>query len=231
MVYAVVLILLSAGLLGCLAALLMGIVSACRKRWRRVLISLAVLLFCGIMALGAGLGLVVKSGMDFTSYVHRQVAAANARDKALQKAKVDAIKALTPKIDWTKVDRQYWEYEGFRDWFRVPIRWPYEIASIDTRETGHLRQNTADGKSDDPNHQTKNLDLNNITHCACDSHMLLFRRAWEGSEQWGLFEFDTEVRETFTTDAQMWSRAKDHGWTGPATLSGVKDSYDQYWSH
>jgi hypothetical protein len=228
MLYLILLIvaILAAG--GALAALVIALVMAFKREWRRFMLFALTLLACLAVGGFSIASMIVKAGFDATSFVKREIAAAEAREKV----RIDAVKALTPSEDFSKIDEQFFQYPGIFDWYRVPLRWPYEMHSIDTLERGFLYRNTAGGKSDNPNVQCVGIPgVLDITHYACDANLLLFRRETHAKTDWGMLTFDGEKTEFFDTEADMFSAAQARGWTGPSTLSNVKDNFDHYWVH
>jgi hypothetical protein len=218
---------------GGMAALITGIVMAVKRRWMAGWILLGLLILCILLTAGSGAALAWTGFAATRSFVKRVVAEENARAQAhaaLSKARVDAIKALTPDQDWSKVDDQYWNYDGFRDWFRVPIRWPYGMESIDTLDRGTLQKNVAGGRSDDPNAQCKSVaDVANITHYAWDANVLLFKELRDGKTGWGAVEFDSEIVRRFSTEADLMKWAHDRGCKASGDLPSVKENFERYW--
>ncbi len=143
-----------------------------------------------------------------------------------------AIKKLSPEVtDWSKVDKEYWNWEGDFDWFRTPVRYPYDLHSIDTPSAhGFLNRNIHSGHSSEPTHdgQTK---INDIEAYSTDSHFFVFHQIpRDGTpEKWGIFAYLVDTTDYFKDEASMWAEAIRRGYAGPTTLESIESHYTNYW--
>ena len=225
MLYIVMVLLIVLGAAMMLASLLAGIVYACKRRWKAALMWAGTMLLSAVVILGAGITIVVRGVVDISHGISRHVAEQNAR----QKVKVDAIRDLTPGVDWSKVDQQWWTYDGFRDWYRVPVRWPYDMHCIDLLDHGSLYKNIAAGRSDDPNVQCSQEGFD-VTRYETDGKLMVYQ--FEDLERktvtWGIYEFDKDS-QIYAGEPTMWAAAKEKLYSGPRTLRTVREHYETYW--
>ena len=218
----IVLSLLGAGTLGVVA-----LVCVCRRRRRGLFISLASIGICVLLGAGAFVTVLARGAVDVKHAMDRQRAQAS----AARQTRIAPVLSLTPGV--AGVDDEYWDYDGFRDWYRVPIRYPYDVQSIDTLDRGGIEINTAGGKSSDPNTQCKQL-LWGITEYTVDSRMALCHLEDyvedDVPKPWAVLTFDSDNIQYFKSREAMLEAASAAGFAGERQLQSVKQRYTAYWS-
>ena len=61
---------------------------------------------------------------------------------------------LESRLDETakkSVPDGFYDYDGFRDWFRMPLIFPYELSAVDTTDVLWLHRHNGKGPVSDPN--------------------------------------------------------------------------------
>jgi hypothetical protein len=214
-----------------LIALVAAIVLAIKKHWRTTLICAGIMILAVALALTC-IGILAIEGAGALHHRVERFTRYNAeraqQEELRHAARVNAVKALNPSVLTTPINDEFWTYDGFRDWYRVPVRYPYSMESIDTLDAAALHVNHANGKCSDPNTQESGV-LYRITYYSTDAAMLLYRRDDNDNVTWGIFVYDTALTTTFPTKDDMLKEAHARCFTGPETLESVKHHYDDYW--
>lgn len=216
-----------------LAVLLVGIVSACRRRWYWVLGSVATLMLVAVMLFGAGVWLTAKGARY--AWRHTVVPARQAINEhyARWQAKVDARKALVDPAVLSAVPEEWFTYDGFRDWQRIPLVYPYEIHMIDVMDYCSLGSYRG-GAVADPNHSVEQVqNPSRITHFSFDRRLLLGRMGPTRIEpdepiSWFIFDFGTRAVQHFATEQEMLDVARAQGYTGDTTLKTPETQWNDY---
>lgn len=139
-------------------------------------------------------------------------------------AQLDLIRSYQP--DSVEVPDEYYTYFGYRDWNRMPLRYPYSLQCIDGLEYAQLCDDS--GVLDYPtNAGARQLQLYDITHFSFDKDLLLLRISENPNAQattekekikYVLFYFADEKEETFPSEAEMLAKAQSLGFAGAETL-------------
>ncbi len=89
----------------------------------------------------------------------------------------NSIMALTPGVDWSKVDEPWWGMDPRFRLNRLPVRWPYELQGTDPMDSGRLFKNVAQGRCNnrDASHEMS-PEISDISEYAADGRMMLFRK-------------------------------------------------------
>jgi hypothetical protein len=129
----------------------------------------------------------------------------------------------------------FFTYDGFRDWWRLPLVFPYEMHWIDTFESGYL-QRYKGGDVRDPNNSEETIqEIRAITAFSFDRRFLIGR---EGPDHWNLsnpvdwfiFEFATANITKFSTEKVMMEAARERVYIGEATLKSLKLRFKEYFA-
>jgi len=220
-----------AGIFG-LVALIVAIVQACRSKWQAAVIWAGIMMFCVVGAIGTGVWVFVHGTRDAAAFITRKIAEEEAN--AAREAHEEALRRSPPLLEMTPeelrsgIDDEFWTYQGFRDWYRRPLRFPFSVNCIDELVKGSLCLNTRQGKSSDPNTDSTQV-LSDITHYTFDAKLLLCRCEDAGKITWQLYNFDARTTTTFTSEADLLSAAQSAGFGGQLPMRTVKDQYDDYW--
>ncbi len=212
--------------LGALAALIVGIVLLCRRRFAAAGILGGVMLLMLLLVVFSAVGLIGKAAYtgvsSFLEHVSRQ-------DRAFQ-ARVEKLKSYVDPSVLPDVPEDFFTREGFRDCWRVPLVYPYAITCIDILEHGSL------GRDDDlPPGWAKLESFDDITHLAFDGRFLLLRQAQKADDfarpsdyLYYLCEFRTGKYDRFDSRRELFEAAKKRGYTGELRLMSVEGAFKEY---
>ena len=163
----------------------------------------------------------------------RNVEARNqaARD-GLEARKAFLVAAL-PESERTAVPEDFYAYEGLRDWFRMPLVYPYQLQAIDSTLCFHLMRYNGKASVRDPNKSSENVrdgtsSMTALSHLSFVGTMLLFKK--EGVDEYGIFSFMAGEFVFFATEAELWSAAQGRGFCGPKSLIPVATAFENYWA-
>jgi hypothetical protein len=148
---------------------------------------------------------------------------------------IEMLKSWVPPATLKDVPRDFWTYDGFRDWWRFPLAYPYQMTSIDSLDyagtLGRFNGKAAVSASNESNDQL----IPHLTHIAFDRNVLIGRISAGTSldtptapaKCWVVFEFATGKSEEFASEAAAVAAAKDCGFSGDAELLSIKDQYSK----
>ena len=138
-----------------------------------------------------------------------------------------------PESVRSAVPEDFYAYEGLRDWFRMPLVFPYQLEAVDS--TLYFRLMRYNGKVSvrDPNKSSENVrdgvsPMTALSHLSFDRTMLLFKK--EGVDEYGIFSFLDGGFASFATEAELWTSAQGRGFSGPKRLIPVATAFDNYWA-
>ena len=144
---------------------------------------------------------------------------------------------LESRLDETakkSVPDGFYDYEGQRDWFRMPLVFPYELDAVDTTHILWLHRHNGKGPVSDPNRssdqvyrETPNLP-ERFSRLSMDDSMLLFQS--HAKNEFGLFLFSSGAFEFFSSETELFDAARKHGYAGSANLIPASEFYDAYWA-
>ena len=140
--------------------------------------------------------------------------------------------AVIYKID-AMIDRaigyhpDFYNYDGFRDWYRFPLVYPYHITMIDTFDRGWLDEYVG-GDIRDPNVSSKSVLEGDISAIIQRDDSLIFKleKPDKGGNLYGIFDYRSgEIRRFKDTDSLR--GALEPGF--PLLFESLKKAYDDYW--
>ncbi len=141
--------------------------------------------------------------------------------------------------DRKAIPDDFFEYQGFRDWYRMPLVYPYQARAIDVKDDfSAIERYDGKGSMLDPNRSMepnlfKNKEqayLGDITNMSLDKTMIVFKmQPWMDGNAYGLFLFADCEFESFATEEALWAAARSRGFSGPDRLIPVHDVLDNYW--
>ena len=162
---------------------------------------------------------------------------AAARAQKIQEGLVARKTFLESRLDETakkSVPDGFYDYDGFRDWFRMPLVFPYELTAVDTTDVLWLHRHNGKAPVSDPNRssdqvgrETPNLP-ETFSRLSMDDSMLLFQS--HGKNEFGLFLFSSGAFEFFASETELFDTARKHGYAGSTNLIPASAFYDAYWA-
>jgi hypothetical protein len=218
-----------------------GIVAATKRRWP---VAAACVVVAGLLAITTAFG-ALKLGFKGVGFawrntvepVRRHIAEMKKAGAEAAKKQAEAIAARKALVDpalLASAPEDFFTYDGFRDWWRLPLVFPYELGWIDTFETADL-QRYLGGDVRDPNKSSEQnvQGVRTITGFAFDRRFLIGREGppyWEKTrpESWFIFEFSTATLTQFTSEPEMIEAAKVRGYTGETSLKSIEQRFNEY---
>ncbi len=150
----------------------------------------------------------------------------------LQDRKAVLSETLT-EAEAQAVPEDFYGYSGFRDWYRMPLVFPWQLQAIDVTDYFRLERHNGKGSVRDPNQSSEGTSpLVELSHLSFDGTMLLFKLLFkkQGVEEYGIFGFASGEFEFFATEAELWEAARSRGFRGLGRLVPASEAYDSYWT-
>ena len=143
------------------------------------------------------------------------------------------LSAALPESERSAVPEDFYAYEGLRDWFRMPLVFPYQLEAIDSTLSFNLVRYNGTASVRDPNKSSENVrdrssPMTALSHLSFDRTMLLFKK--EGVDEYGIFSFVEGAFASFATESELWTSAQGRGFSGPKRLIPVATAFDNYWA-
>ena len=134
-----------------------------------------------------------------------------------------------PESEAQAVPEDFYGYSGFRDWYRMPLVFPWQLEAIDVTDLFRLQRHNGKGSIRDPNQSSEDtLPLVELSDLSFDGTMLLFKK--QGVEEYGIFGFADGGFAFFATEAELWEAARSRGFRGLGRLVPASEAYDSYWT-
>jgi hypothetical protein len=221
-------------LLGCLvvAGVIYAFVIRKNKRKRNrslvsALVSLVFLLLCvgyltfrvvrATVALGNEAGKAVGNvaAEGLVESMTNRVSVESPQVKSLQSFEADSLRG--------KVDTSFYTYLGFRDWWRLPLMYPYSIHCVDVVNHGQLVSEKEVANVTTANDsKIRAMGVINITHLSFDKKLLLVR-VQDTTAQYVLFDLADQNQEIFQSEAELLKKADLEGFSGPKKLESLQE--------
>ncbi len=100
----------------------------------------------------------------------------------------------------------FYTYTGYRDWWRFPLEYPYQMLMIDTFRAGYLEQYNPAYPVEDPNQSSTAL-LQDITLIAREKEFAALQTASEGL---ALLVYRTGELTEFNSEEELLSYLREH---------------------
>ena len=93
----------------------------------------------------------------------------------------------------------FYNCKGFRDWYRIPLKYPYQVIMIDNWDDGSLEKYDG-GNLEDPNRSSHSVMLENIIDLHLHEDYAFFRK-----EDWtyGYLQYSTGEVRLFETEEEL----------------------------
>ncbi len=226
--------LIVSGVVALPVAFVLGIILLIKRRWRGALVCVLAGFVSLMSCAGLGVWLGGRGAHREWSKLWASYEKGVAERAAAQLAKINARKALVDPALLASVPEDFFTYDGFRDWWRLPLVFPYDLVMIDTLDSANLTRFKG-GDVQDPNHSSEQLQgPQDITRFSFDRHFLIGRRGpvwWDKNRplDWFIFEFRTEKLTIYSSESDMLQAAVAGGFTGDPGLKSVRERMDEYW--
>ena len=143
------------------------------------------------------------------------------------------LTSALPESERVAVPEDFYAYEGLRDWFRMPLVFPYQLMAIDSTTCFMLKRYNGKASVRDPNKSSESVQDGKspsveLSHLSFDGTMLIFKKY--GVEEYGIFLYIAGEFASFATEAELWSAAQSRGFCGPKRLIPVAAAFENYWA-
>ncbi len=122
----------------------------------------------------------------------------------------------------------FYTYAGFRDWWRMPLVFPYQLMCIDTRNRAYLETYDPAHPVANPNISTKQL-FGDIIRLATDNRFLVFERRVGATTSYGMLRYESGEQKTFSEEDELWKAAIDAGYANEQILLSVEKLFSIYY--
>jgi hypothetical protein len=171
-----------------------------------------------------GVGETVVDAVKTMQEMQRERLAA-AEDR--RRERIERLKGYVAPDVLETVPPAFFTYGGFRDWWRIPLVYPYAIHCVDGLEQGSLRRHDGRTPIEDGSGEKAVLDAP-VTNFSFDGRFLLIRSRRANATQYILFEFATGTSRTFAGRDALIAEAARRGYAGDRDLLTVAERYRQY---
>ena len=149
-------------------------------------------------------------------------------------SQITLLKSYLPETASGNEPEQFYTYLGFKDYYRYPLRYPYSIHCINTKENGELYDESNVSRFDENDNGEIYAGLSNINKIAFDKTYLLVEQAiiTPGTDKiinhYILYSLDTEKKEETSSLTKLLQLAKNKGYSGPDTLMTMEQYHSLF---
>ena len=170
-----------------------------------------------------------KQGIDKAQVKFQQLAEEGARQQQQSLSERNKMIEIlkTYEADTMEVSADFYTDFGFRDWWRLPLTYPYSIETIDVLDEGQLQCVYPFSEG-----YLKKGQLGNITHIAFDKNFLLTKNlnGNSGDNQrdtvYYMFNFNNQELTNSKSLDDLYKRAYGLGFEGDSVLMSLREYYD-----
>ena len=220
---------LGIGILAAFFLLVTAIITVVALFQRRFRTAIRAAILAGCLIILAVVSFSMFAGKAAAKLYSTTKSFVNTEQQAMQRRQqqFDRLKAMTSPALLTNAPANFFTYDGFWDWWRIPLIYPYSLMAIDTLDNASLNRHKG-GPVEDPNHSEEQVqEVADIISYAFDSHWLLFQR--DNGKEWGLFNFATGKSLVFRSKQALLTSAKQRGYSGDRQLQTIQEGYDRYY--
>lgn len=231
------------GSFGIILSLYKSIVHIKKRRKRnKWLIALGVSLMITMGTTFYGLALVVKmavSKAEKTAKVASDQWAEMERKNALAKQERMAkrakhmawLKSMEPEHFKNKIPKSFYSSLGFRDWYRIPIVYPYSFVCIDVVDHGALYNDVNSQDFSVDNHSSISTSIKEIRKFSMNKTHLMgeFESRWDSTEKgFVIFQFSNGMSQEFDSFHKFLPEANMHGFDTLQPMMTLREYWDLF---
>ncbi len=141
---------------------------------------------------------------------------------------MDSLKSMQPAD--IIIPDSYLSYAGLRDYFRMPLIYPYSMASIDVLEKGTLQDERGIKYIAKCRNENEPI-LQDITYFTFDRNMLLAKTEFSSSfdtVRYYIFKFKTRELEKFDNVSEMKAQALSFGFDTLKPMITIQEYFDNF---
>lgn len=164
--------------------------------------------------------------MDSTSLDKHQVSNSSEQIKLL--------KSYLPANILNNEPEQFYTYLGFKDYYRLPLRYPYSIHCMYSRENGELYNEVNVNRFDENDNGELFSGISNINKIAFDKNYLLIEQSLTSTrtdkliKHYILFDLETEKQQEAKSLQNLIQLAKEKGYAGADTLMTLEQYHNLF---
>ena len=147
-----------------------------------------------------------------------------------RRKKISYLLSGVPDAVSSKINADFYEFCGQKDWWRIPLVYPYHMIRVDDFYLGSLEKFKGGALKELRDSSTAAITF--ITRIAFDRKMLLFQRNVElnnsEKQEWGIFEFKTGQCIIFPSENAMFKAALDKDYEGELKLHSLLYQYRDF---
>jgi hypothetical protein len=136
------------------------------------------------------------------------------------------------KADSTAVPEEFYVYFGFRDYYRMPLTYPYALHCVDALEKASLFNEKKVSNFNTSDNGEIDCNLNNITEFAFDDKMLIAKQTegelGKGNNSYLIFDLKSTATTKCNSEKDAFVKAKKMNYSGPDTLTTVLNYYRRF---
>ncbi|MDZ4663700.1 MAG: hypothetical protein SGJ15_02380 [Bacteroidota bacterium] len=155
----------------------------------------------------------------------------NSKDSLLESASINYLMSLEPDSVKGKVHAQFYGYLGFRDYYRLPIVWPYSLHCMDSLGDGTLYNEANVQQFDINDNGELSCDVNGImTFAFTKEHLIGMRVKIENKPKKVYFAYDFKGKSEnfFKNEQELLYYAQEIGFDKSTELKSCKDYYNEF---
>lgn len=120
----------------------------------------------------------------------------------------------------------FYSYRGFRDWWRIPLRFPYQITVVDSFDQGVLEKYDPTSPIDDPRCETLVDDITEIGH---NGKFAVFRQK-DVAKTFGILIYASGSVKKFGTREELVAFIeRNDPTTSPPKMMKLETFYESMW--
>ena len=138
------------------------------------------------------------------------------------------FESTIPEEIRSQIPDDFYTYSGFRDWWRLPLVFPYQLGCVDSKDKALLNKHIVGFSVKNPNESSETLiwDINRIQ---TDNRMLVCEIQNPQGTSYGLFIYETGEKLSFDTGPDAWEVAVKSGYTGEQTFITIRELFSKYY--
>ncbi len=152
----------------------------------------------------------------------------NTRENAIAQRRQYLEGNLSTEIRNTIPDAFY-TYDGFRDWWRMPLVFPYQLKCINTHDRANVETYNPDYPVANPNKSSQHI-FGGVVRLATDNTILVYERRNGATQVYGILIYATGELTEFNEKDKLWKAAGDAGYTQEYSLLTVKELFRYYYN-
>ena len=141
-------------------------------------------------------------------------------------ALLDSIKSIQPKDK--KIPETFYTYAGLRDYYRMPLVYPYSIHAIDDLEQGFIDNEEGIKNIAKDANKSKHV-MHSITAFSFDKGILIAKTEFFDKEiKYKVLQFNNGEISTFDHEKEMKNKAYSLGFDTLKPMMSVKEYYNKF---